>query len=147
MHVGRHALQLSLSVTIYTNGFVEAAEKLETAVASTPQMKVNSRAISKLAKGPIDSEIIIHFTDGSEKKEAFMGAAPKMKQSAPFAEQLGLELNPVPFMQTAVKGVFAAGDCGSPMKIIGNALSTGAAVGAGASGQILAEEFGHEPLF
>jgi thioredoxin reductase len=145
---------LSSSVTFYTNGSLEVAENLDRAVMSTPQMKVDSRSITKLIKGPNESEIIIKFLDGSEKTEAFMGAAPKIKQTSPFAEQLGVDLNPggdmvvkPPFMETAVRGLFAAGDCGSSMKVVGNALSTGAAVGAGVSGQILAEKFGHQPLF
>lgn len=79
-------------------------------------MFVNSRVISKLVKGPKGGEMVLHFADGTEKIEAFLGAVPKMKQRAPFAEQLGIELNPggemiayPPFMQTNVRGVFTAG--------------------------------------
>ncbi|TVY93796.1 Thioredoxin reductase [Lachnellula willkommii] len=154
MHVARHASQLSSSVTLYTNGSTELAKELEVSLASTTEMSIDSREIKKLVKGPNDAEVIIHFVDGSKKIEGFLGAVPKVKQRAPFAAQLGLELMPSgdmtakpPFMQTAEKGVFVAGDCGSAMKVAANALSTGAAVGAGVSAQILAEKFGHKPLF
>ncbi|CCD33767.1 hypothetical protein BofuT4_P063690.1 [Botrytis cinerea T4] len=36
-------------------------------------------------------------------------------------------------MQTSMPGIFAAGDCRSAMKIVSNALSTGAAGGSGVS--------------
>jgi thioredoxin reductase len=154
MNAGRHALQLTSSVTFYTNGSKNLAKSFEDALSATPRMHVDSRSIKKLVKSPRGAEVIIHFEDGSEKKEAFLGAVPKMRQAAPFAAQLGLDLGPggeiatkPPFGQTNMKGVFAAGDCGSAMKIAANALSTGAAVGAGVSGQLLAERMGHQPLF
>ncbi|TVY27402.1 Thioredoxin reductase [Lachnellula hyalina] len=154
MHAGRHALQLCTSVTFYTNGSEDLTREFENALTNTPEMNVDSRRIKKLVKGPNGAEVIVCFEDGTEKIEGFLGAAPKMKQRAPFADQLALELNPggeittkLPFMQTSMRGVFAAGDCGSAMKIAANALSTGAAVGAGVSAQILAEKFDHKPLF
>ncbi|KAJ8069777.1 hypothetical protein OCU04_000193 [Sclerotinia nivalis] len=154
MHVGRHALQLSSSLTFYTNGSTELAKKLETALTSTPRMSVDSREIKKLVKRHSAAEVNIYFVDGGEKTEAFLGAVPKLKQRAPFAMQLGLEVNPSgdvvakpPFQQTTVKGVFVAGDCGSAMKFAANALSTGSAVGSGVSAQILADKFGHNPIF
>lgn len=154
MHAGRHALQLSESVTFYCNGSAELAEKFRNALTKTPQMTVESRRIRRLVKGSDGGQVIVQLDDGTEKVEAFLGAVPKVKQRGPFASQLSLDVNPggeintkPPFMQSSMKGVFAAGDCGAPMKIAANALSTGAAVGAGVSGQVLAEKLGHEPLF
>ena len=57
-----------------------------------------------------------------------------------------IKVNP-PFFQTSVKGVFAAGDSVSPMKIVAQALFSGAAVGAGAPSQLQAEVLGHKALF
>jgi len=154
MHVGRHALQLSSSVTFYTNGSGDLAKTLKEALINTPQMDSDNRVIQKVVKGCHGAEVTIHFEDGSEKTESFLGAVPKMRQKAPFAAQLSLDLGPggeiitkSPFMQTSMKGVFAAGDCGSAMKTATNALSTGTAAGAGISAQILAEKLGHQPLF
>ena len=65
------------------------------------------------------------------------------------AQQLGLELTPMgdvmvspPFFQTSLRGVFAAGDDASPIKIANNALFAGAAVGAGVTAQLQADVSG-----
>lgn len=112
-------------------------------------MQVDSRKIKKLVMGTHKSDVIIHFEDGTEKVEAMLGAAPRTIQRGGFVEQLGLEKSPQgdiltipPFLQTSVKGVFAAGDNSAPMKVIATAVSSGSAAGAGVSAQICAEKFG-----
>ena len=116
-------------------------------------MRVDSRKIKKLVKDVNQAEVTIHFEDGTEKAEAFLGAAPKTVLRGKFIDQLGLERGPggeilttPPFLQTSVKGIFAAGDNSSPMKIIATALSTGACAGAGASGQIISERLGQPSM-
>jgi len=153
LHAGRHATQLTDIVTFYTNGSTELASTFEAPTASTPQMIIDSRKIKKLVKSGKKSEITIHFEDGTEKVEAFLGAAPRTSLRGKFAEQLGLEKGPngdivtkPPFFQTSVKGVFAAGDNSSPMKIVATALATGSSAGGGASGQIIAERLGQPSM-
>jgi len=79
---------------------------------------------------------------------------PKCQLSGTFAQQLGLELSPPgdlkatpPFYQTSLHGVFTAGDASYPVKIVPNAMFTGAAAAAGASAQLQAENFGHKSMF
>lgn len=81
------------------------------------------RVIRRLEKGPKRAEVIVHFQDGSQEKEGFLGHKPKCQLKGPFAQPLGLDVTPMgdiktgpPFLQTSVRGVFAALDDSSPIK-------------------------------
>lgn len=71
---------------------------------------------------------------------------PKSEVNGPFVEQLGLEIAETgviktspPTYETTVPGVFAAGDCASPIPAVSNALAMGAFVAAGLAMQLGAE--------
>jgi gliotoxin/aspirochlorine biosynthesis thioredoxin reductase len=120
------------------------------ALSTSSKIVVNTRVIRRLEKGPKKAEVIVHFQDGSQETEGFLGHKPKFQLKGPFAQQLGLDMTPMgdiktdpPFLQTSVRGVFAALDDSSPVKIA-NALFTGAAVGAGVSAQLQADILGHQ---
>jgi pyruvate/2-oxoglutarate dehydrogenase complex dihydrolipoamide dehydrogenase (E3) component len=149
MHAARHGTQLSKQVVIYTNGNEELANQFEEAFCGSKLFKTDPRKIKKLVKGAKGGEMIVQFEDGSEATEGFLGHAPFTKAKGPFAEQLGLEVNPMgdivtkpPFLQTSEKGVFAAGDNCQMMKITPNAQYCGSLVGAGVSAQVIAEALG-----
>jgi thioredoxin reductase len=62
---------------------------------------------------------------------------PACELNGTFAAQLGCELTPagdlkvsIPLNETSVSGVFAAGDCSTPMKAVMAALMTGGAASA-----------------
>ena len=155
MHFARNAHQLTPNgVTIYTNGSQSLRDSLTSALGPESKIRVDSRTIAQLEKGPHRAEVIIHFSDGSQVVEGFIGHKPKCQLNGTFAQQLGLELTPQgdlkaapPFYQTSLPGVFAAGDIGSPVKIVPNALFTGAAAAAGVAAQLQAEALGHKPMF
>ncbi|KAF7905247.1 uncharacterized protein EAF01_005768 [Botrytis porri] len=82
--------------------------------------EIDTRKIQRLVDNG-GSSVIIHFSDGSEKEEAFLVHNPKTTVQGSFIKQLGLDLSPAgdflappPFHQTSVRGVFAAGDCITP---------------------------------
>ena len=71
---------------------------------------------------------------------------PFTQVNAPFARQLSLELTPTgdiktsqPFHETTVPGVFAVGDCASPMKAVSQAAAMGALAAGGLAAQLGAE--------
>jgi len=139
----RQSNQLARNVTIYTNNNPALASSTIAALDQSPTLHVDDRRIKKLAKGPKDSEVIVQFEDGSEKVEGFIYHKPVSKLNGPWAEQLGLEITVTgdykvsyPFNETNVHGVFAAGDCGTPMKAVASAVTAGGAAGAGAAFQI-----------
>ena len=134
-------------MTVYTHGSEKLGDEFKGIIGSTPNFNVETRKIKKLIKGPEDAEVIVRFEDGSEQKEGFLAHRPKTALNGPLAEQLCLELTEMgdyktepPFSQTSLPGVFAAGDCSAPAKIVPNALMTGALVGAGVAAQLQAED-------
>lgn len=155
LHFARQALRISKQVTLYTNGNEELAKQLEEALAKAPApMTIDSKKVEKLVKGPKRSQIVLHFEDGTSKTEAFLAHKPKTKLRGSLHQQLGLEMAPQgnievnpPFNQTTLKGVFAAGDCSSPMQTVTAALHSGTCTGGGAPLQIQAEAFGQPAIF
>jgi thioredoxin reductase len=155
LHFARQALRMSKEVTIYTNGNDALAKEITAAVEAAPvPMKTDAREITKLEKAPERSQITLHFKDGTNATEAFLAHKPKFRLRGDLAQQLGVELAPPgtikvtpPFNQTSVRGVFAAGDCSSPMQIVTAALSSGSFVGAAAPAQLQAESCGQRPMF
>lgn len=107
---------------------------------------VEDRKIARLVKGPNKAEVEVLLADGTSKMEGLIAHKPKSVLNGPFVEQLGLETTPQgdfkvnpPFNETSVAGVFAAGDCGTPMKAVGVALSSGGYAAAGVASSMGAE--------
>ncbi|KAI5927183.1 FAD/NAD(P)-binding domain-containing protein [Camillea tinctor] len=155
LHLARQALRMSDRVTLYTNGNEQLAKDLADALEAAPApMAVEPRKITKLVKAPERAQITIHLDDGTSKTEAFLAHKPKTTLRGSLAQQLGLELTPMntikvnpPFNQTSVKGVFAAGDCSSPMHTVNAALHSGTCAGGGAPLQIQAETYNQRAIF
>lgn len=89
----------------------------------------------------------VEFEDGSTAPFGYMIHKPPTVASGTFAQQLGLELTPSgdipvvgPMQQTSISGVFAAGDCATPVKQMAVGMGAGVAAGAGVSMQIVMEE-------
>lgn len=155
LHFARQALRIAKQVTLYTNGNEELAKQLNDALAAAPApMTIESKKITQLVKAPERSQITLKFNDGSVKTEAFLAHKPKTRLRGSLAQQLGLEVTPMntikvnpPFNQTSVKGVFAAGDCSSPMQTVTAALHSGTCTGGGAPLQIQAEMYKQAAIF
>lgn len=162
MHVARMARRFATTVTIYTHGAAEITEELEKAAQGTG-IKIDSRPIAQLTKGPGESDVEITFEDGTRRMEGFLVSThslpchmiqqnanygqshrPKTQINGPFAGQLGLELVPngdiktTEFFSTSVPGVFAAGDCASALKAVVLAMSSGTTVAGGLASQLQA---------
>lgn len=157
LHFARQVLRMSQSVTLYTDGNESFAKDLEAVLEAAPEkapVKIDTRKLSKLSKGPERAQVMLHFDDGASATEAFLASKPKTRLRGSLHEQLGLELSPAklikanpPFNQTSVQGVFAAGDCTNPMQTVTQALYSGTCTGAGAPSQIQAEQYGHKGIF
>lgn len=131
------ANRFSKTVTIYTNSNPSLAVGISAAI-KTPDISVDDRKISSLREGDDSSVVTIEFEDGSQKNETFLVHRPRTELDRTLVDQLGLKISAFgdievmpPFCRTSVPGVYAAGDCASMMKIIPNALSTGAYAGCG----------------
>ena len=134
--VSRMARNLAENVVIYTNGSEQAAVSVQGKPG--PRITVDSGKLARVEKAPERSDVIVHFEDGSSKTEGFLPHMPTPKLSTNFAEELGCELvHPgsikvgVPFPETTVKGVYAAGDIATPAPAIMSALYSGQFAGVG----------------
>jgi gliotoxin/aspirochlorine biosynthesis thioredoxin reductase len=113
--------------------------------------QVDTRAIDSLID--VEAGVKIVFADGSSKEVAFVGHNPLTSPQGPFAKQLSLSLSQTgdikadaPSFQTSERGVFAAGDCISPYKVIPHAIMTGNFAAVAAATQLQAEKYGHFSL-
>ncbi|KAI0886475.1 FAD/NAD(P)-binding domain-containing protein [Annulohypoxylon maeteangense] len=140
--LARDAAKSADEVTIYTNGNGTLAAELSASQLGSGVF-VDDRPIARLSRGAGALSILITFTDGTWKTEDFVHHRPLTRVAGRFVEQLGLALSetgdilaPLPFCRTSVEGVYAAGDCASLMKIIPNAVVTGAYAGCGMSREL-----------
>lgn len=143
-------------MTIYTHGSEELASQLQTTLSTDKKFKIDTRVITRLSLEP--KAIKLEFADGTSAIETFLVHNPFTKINGPFVEQLGIETTPSPTPgigdiatnppagQTNVRGVFAAGDCITPYKVMPGAISSGCNAGVGASAQLVAENFGHPSM-
>ena len=129
------ARKFSDRVTIYTNGVPNLEQSIK-AISAVNSTMFDHRKIARLVKG--NQKVIIEFETGERTDESALIHQPPIEVNRSFVKQLGLELNErgyintrMPFHHTNTSGVFAAGDCASPLKIIANAVAMGANAGAG----------------
>lgn len=129
--------RFSHEFTIYTDGNSALARELEEVVVPNG-MTVDDRKIQRLQSDEGAESITLYFEDGSTKSEGFLVHRPTTVNISPLIKQLGLEMTPMgdiatsmPFCQTNVPGVYAAGDCASMSKIIPQAVVMGAYAGCG----------------
>ena len=147
VHMADNAAQLAKEVTIYTNGSKDVETQLQAMIANSP-FKVDSRSIAKLVD--TDEGVDIEFEGGEKEKVAFLVHNPLTMPQGPFSQQLDLELSPTgdikaeaPTYQTSCRGVFAAGDCITPFKVIPHAIASGNFAAVAAATQLQAEKYGH----
>lgn len=154
LHLSRMARRLTEKVTLYTNANAELAAELKRLLetdrdARDGRVSVDDRKIVGLSRGGDEAGaglITIAFEGGQTITEGFLTHQPSTKTRGPFAEQLGLELQPSgdimvrqPFNETSVPGVFAAGDCATPIKAVSHAVAMGTIAAAGLAFKLGAE--------
>ncbi|KAK6076983.1 thioredoxin reductase-like protein 1 [Seiridium cupressi] len=146
------AAQLADEVTLYTHGNDELAQQLES--ISSTKFHVESSAIKRLVGNAASNAVTVEFADGSSKEEQFLAHNPQTKVQGSFVAQLGITLTQMgdiqanaPMHQTSARGVFAAGDCITPYKVVPGAISSGCNAAVAASAQLDAQEYGQQPLF
>lgn len=111
---------------------------------------VISPAVSQIEERSGTPGVIVRFKDGQPPAEFdFIVMGTPSKQAAPFAEQLGLELderNDIvvkgPFGATSAPGVFASGDSATMMKSVTQAMVTGSLNAVGAVFDLVNEDLG-----
>ncbi|KAI9166547.1 thioredoxin reductase [Paramyrothecium foliicola] len=141
-HITLMAARLAKSVTVYTNGNAELDESV-TASFKSPRIRVESRKVARFALVGEGPQVEVTLEDGTTRIEGFVASHPAVEQTAPFAEQLNLELQPSgeiqvspPFNETSVKGCFAAGDNATVMRNALQAMHMGGFAAVGMASQL-----------
>lgn len=138
---------------MYTDGDAEISTELKRLLetdkdAANGRIHVEDRKITRLAKSTDSgvSGIVLSFVDGQSVSEGFLVHQPTTKLRGSFAQQLGLELQPsgdimvkMPFNETSESGVFAVGDCATPLKAVSQAVAMGTLAAGGIAFQLGAE--------
>jgi hypothetical protein len=162
LHLGRMARRLTSNVTIYTNGAKDIGGQIVASLTKDGDVgiKIDERPITRLEKGPSESKVIVHCVNGPSILEGFLVRSrfsfrwntltyefqvhkPRTKINGPFARQLMLELTEQgdikttqPFYESSVPGVFAVGDCATPLKAVAQAVAMGSFGAGGLVGQL-----------
>ena len=71
MHLALMAKRLTPNVTIYTDGAEELSEQLTQGKGVTG-LKIHKTPITRLEKSQGESEVTLHFSDGSSITEGFL---------------------------------------------------------------------------
>ena len=136
------AMKFAKGVNVYADGNMQLAEELQVALQETGAT-VDTRKVRSLRKGERGAQMTIEFENGETVQEDFLVHQPASVVNHDLIDQLGLELDArgdivtkPPFFHTEVPGVFAAGDCASPFKMVANAQFQGSNAGAGMSREL-----------
>ncbi|KAI0145337.1 hypothetical protein GGR57DRAFT_480467 [Xylariaceae sp. FL1272] len=146
-----NAGQLSETISLYTNGDEDLTAKL--ASMGSAKVRIESRKIKRLSES--SDTAIVELDDNTQIEEKFLVHHPLTVVQGPLVEQLGIELtaegnikaDASAFHQTSVPGVFAAGDCMTPYKVIPGSISTGCNAAVAISSQLQAEKNGFPRMF
>jgi thioredoxin reductase len=165
LHLTHLLLQLTPTVTIYTNGNPDLITAIEPQLKGFKKeddisnVKIDDRTISRLAMSPqgAKDEVVIDlfFTDGTQTIEAFLGHAAMTKLNDHFAEQLSIDVSQSgaeyvvngPTNVTGVKGIHAVGDAINMFKVWPNAVASGAVTAAGVAVSLQEEKWDLPPIF
>ncbi|KAI1323257.1 hypothetical protein F5Y16DRAFT_412782 [Xylariaceae sp. FL0255] len=155
MQMAQNAAQLSESVTVYTSGNEDLASYISATTQNlNSKFRIESRQISRVAAAGTGT-LVVELVNGEKKEEKFLAYHTATTVQGPFVAQLGIALTPTgdiqadasAFHQTSVRGVFAAGDCITPYKVIPGATSSGCNATVAVSTQLQAEKYGQNPMF
>lgn len=147
------AQKFAKTVTVYTNGNTELKENLQKLLTEreTGNVTIENRKVVQLIREPETSGIMIVLEDKTIETQSFLVHQPDTQPNPELVSQLELETNDrrdivtkMPFYQTNASGVFAAGDCASPFKIIANGIFQGSNAGAGIARELPRRITGHE---
>jgi gliotoxin/aspirochlorine biosynthesis thioredoxin reductase len=130
------AQKFAETVTLFTNGNAALVETLSQKVEEG--LLVDNRPLKRVFKESGNENIHVEFENGEVLSFSFLVSKPDLEIDPSLPDQLGVECIPgfgikvtPPFNKSSVEGVYAAGDCCSPLRMIPNALNMGAFAGCG----------------
>jgi thioredoxin reductase len=135
----------SKDLTLFTNG-PSALTAEQTAQLQKNQIRIVEKELNRIEHSDGYLNKIVFKDDSSADLEALY-AKPSFEQHCPIAQELGCELNEGGHIkvdgiqQTNIPGIYASGDCTSPMRTVAHSVSSGTMAGIAISKQVIFEEF------
>lgn len=134
LHYAALIRQLTGDITIYTNGPSTLSAE-HTQLIQQKNIAIVTKQLKELIhhNGQLQSLV---FTNGSSIELTTLYARPPFEQHCHLPQQLGCALTETGLLQTdnlfqtTVSGVYAAGDCMSPLRAVANAVAAGLSAGA-----------------
>lgn len=132
-------------LSLFTNGKSELNAE-QTKKLKEHNIAIHEKAITDIVHKNGYLERLV-FEDGSTQALTALFARPGIAMHTTIHEQLGCELNDMgliktdPFQKTNVHGVYAAGDCASPMRSLSVAIAAGNVAGAVVNKELIDEAF------
>lgn len=145
IHYAKLLLQWTKELVIFTNGTAQFTPE-DFAAFSKHNIQVIETPIDKLIQqnGQLQQ---ITLTDGNTHNFNVMYHRPQFRQHCSIPQQLGCTLNEMGyvtvdvFQNTTVPGIYASGDCTSPMRSVANAVAEGSKAGAMINNTMAMEAF------
>ena len=145
MHYAQLLLQWTKDLTLFTNGPSLFAEE-EREKLQKHNIEIIETELEKLKESNGHLESII-LKDGSTHNFIVMYYKPAFEHHTNLHEQLGCTLNEMGFIatdewqKTGISGVYASGDCHTPMRSVAMAVAEGMKAGAMINNELAAEAF------
>ncbi|KAI3326350.1 hypothetical protein HD806DRAFT_490050 [Xylariaceae sp. AK1471] len=137
-------------ITVFTNGDSALKEKMALEIKHS-SVNFDERRILQIRRTASGLGLELRMEGELLETVDFLVHQPSTRIDTPLVKQLSLELddrgdikNIPPFFQTDVAGVFVAGDCATPFKIIPMAMFMGAQAGAGIARSLAADSLAEE---
>ncbi|MES2484470.1 MAG: NAD(P)/FAD-dependent oxidoreductase [Bacteroidota bacterium] len=145
IHYAMLVNQLTKDQSIFTNGPADFTEEQFISLKNNG-IAVNEGAVTKLehADGYVNSIVL---SDGTRHAVSAIYTRPINKQHSDVPENLGCTLNEMGYIavdemqKTSVPGVYAAGDCVTPMRSVSTAVALGTKAGAAVNAELCSEQF------
>ena len=145
MHYAMLVNQLTKDLSIFTNGTANFTEEQFISLKNNG-IAVNEGVVVKLnhSNGYVNSIVL---NDGTTHPVSAIYTRPVNKQHSDIPQNIGCELNETghiivdEMQKTSVPGVYAAGDCVTPMRSVSTAVALGTKAGAAINAELCFEQF------
>lgn len=145
VHYAKLLLQWTSDLTIYTNGIAEFTTEQRQGF-NKHNIDIVETEVAALLHDAGQLQSIL-LKDGNKENYGVMYHRPAFKMHCDISLQLGAATNEMGYLQvdfmqkTNIEGIFAAGDCTSPMRSVANAVAEGSKAGAMINNELAVEAF------
>lgn len=144
-HYVQMVSQLTSQLTVFTNGPADFTEQQRTQLRQKNILVIEKEILEIIHQQGLIQKLVLE--DGNEMLVKALYARPAFQQHCTIPAQLGCAVTPQglltvdAFFKTTVPGVYAAGDCASPMRSVAVAVASGMSAAAFINKELIEEAF------